>query len=518
MPSFVIYTEPTDPRVGVFVADAPTEEEAKKQIFAGQGKIVWSTNKPELDEPLLKSFGPLSQERARAHIKSLAGQFSTSGSVMLNKSLGTRLMEGGIEAGKKMALPVGGSVVGSILGPFVGFPRPLGSALGGGLGEITNQVLGITPRDFEQIWLAAATGMAGKMGAKALPKIGPTVDVSNLAKKLPGAGGAFTEIAGQQLRTMPMSIESGTQQILGNETIDSLYDLAKQGRFTSIPATNLRNMVARGLLTEKNAARFGLQFSGLKRILTKISSETKRGGKALSLQDIDLLRKRIGARIGRMAVDGEERNALRSLYKGIMDDLDAAAETSPNAAALLLANRVARREFAARDLGDFLEQKIFGAPRQDRLQTIRISALKKEIDNMLAGRPSRTFELFEGSLTRLELDEIKNVVDFWAENLPYLPPSPGVQFGSGPTVAAAGVGYVLGGGTGAGAMVTAKHLLTRGLMSRTGREAMVSLIARRQPINLTELGLLMIGTAARQRMQTPNLLERFQGPKLEANR
>ncbi|MGI9298571.1 MAG: hypothetical protein ACR2QC_11850 [Gammaproteobacteria bacterium] len=518
MARFVVTSEPNEPRQGVFVIDAPDEKTARNQVMRdGLGDVVWSTRKPTLNRDVLESFGPAAQVRVEKFITKLQGEFAGAGSVMLKEGPLSKMTRAAGELGKRSALPVGGGIVGGIVSPLFGVPSPLGSAAGGALGEAANQVLGITPFDVEQIILSGAVGGASQVAGRALP-VGPRVNVSPAVRRLPGASGAFTEIASEELRNVPQALEFGTQAILGNETIDSLFDFAlqQQGR-VPIPATNLRKMIARGLLTEKKATRFGLQFGQIKRILQKTSEQTQQGGKALTLEDTDLLRRRIGARIGRMAIDGEERNALRSLYRGIMDDLEEAATRQPGAAALVTAVKVARREFAARDFGDFLEQKIFGNPRGDGLRPIAIGRLKKEFDNMLAGRPSKTFELFEDSLTRQELDEIQSVINFWSDTLQPLPPPRGVQFGSGPTASAGATGFVLGGGPGAAGAVVAKNLLTLGLMSRNGRLALVNMIQNRQQINLTELGLAIAGTSARGMLpQGRQLMERFSAPQISA--
>ena len=523
MARFVITSAPNEPRQGVFVIDADDEETARTRVMRdGEGDVVWSVNQPELNEGLLRSFGPVAQRRTRQVINRLQGEFGGAGSVMLRERPVTRITRAARQFAGQAALPVAGGVVGGIVSPFMGVPSPVGSAVGGGLGEVANQVLGITPEDTEQIVLAMATSGAGRgVGSlRQFPRVGPRVDLSRGAQRIPGSAGAFTEMATEQLRNVPTGIEFGTQAILGDETIDSLFDLALSQRGGSaIQVTNLRQAIRQGLTTEQRARDFGLQFGSINRILRQTGEQARQGGGALALRDMELLRKRIGARIGRLSVDGEQRNALRSLYRGIMQDLEAASGRQPEAAALLTAVRVARREFAARDFADFLEQRVFGPPRADGLRPVAIGRLKREFDIMLEGRPSRSFELFEDSLTRPEIEEIQGIINLWSDTLRPLPPPPGTQFGSGPTAAAGGLGFLLGGGTGAAGAVVAKNLLTRGLMSPTGRRALRNLLERSQTINLAELGLLLGGTAARQQLSpSRQLLERFQAPQISAPR
>lgn len=521
MPRFLVLSEPNDPRQGVFSIEAKNRPIARQRVMQrAEGDVIWSTTQPQLNEELLRSFGPTARIRTREHIKQLLPS-PTSGSIMQQESFLTRAGRTAREIGKPAIAPTALSFGGGMVSPLFGVPAPIGAALGGMGGELINQVLDITEDDLQQIVLAGATGAAAKGASSVLPRIGPRVNVAGPVRRLPGSQGAFTQIAGQELRNQPGFIRLETSTILGDDTIDGLFDFAlrQRGR-TRIATPTLRQELQTGLAREGRGERLGVAFPRLRKLMQQSAQQVKRGGESLELRDLELLRKRVGARIGRMAVDDEQRNVLRGIYKSILDDLDASiAAGDPGAAALRTAVKVSRREFAARDLEDFLEQRIFGNPRADGLRPIAIGKLKREIDDIVAGRPSKTFSLFEGSLSMQEMDELQRVVDFWAANLDPLPPPSGVQFGSGPTVGAGAAGFLLGGGTeGAAAGVLTKGILTKALMSRSGRAALVDLISRRQPINLTELALLTLGNIGRQQAIAPRLLERFGPEKIESAR
>lgn len=484
----------------------------------------------EVDSPLFKRLPAPVQGKVRRHIQRL----QRSGVLQEHQRRTTtpvqRVLGTAGQMGQQAAIPTGFSAVGGVVSPFFGIASPVGSGIGGMTGEFINQQLGITDPNLMQIIMAGATGGAvrgaGRLGV--IPQVGPRVNLRPIARILPGSPGAFTEVAQEQLEGAVRGIERGTAIMLGDDTINDLFTFAtgtaagQQGRIR-IPVTNTRQALQQQLAVQGRAKKLGVGFQGLGTRMQTMARAIKRGQGRLELRDLDELRQSIGARIGRLSIDDRQRGILRTLYKGIMDDIDAGIQTGqPGAEALRQAVKASRREFAARDLGDFLEQRIFGNPRADGLRPIAIGKLKREIDAIKAGRPSRVFELFEGSLEPGELDEISRLVDFWSENLDPLPPPQGVQHGAGPTVTAGGAGLVLGGTTGFGVGVVGKQLLTMGLMSRSGRAALRNLIARRQPINLAELGLIMAGTVGRQQLSPQaigqQLMERFAPPRLERAR
>jgi hypothetical protein len=433
-------------------------------------------------------------------------QFAGQGSVVLPQpTLMQRLGTAAKEAGPSVV----GSVVGEMAGPFVGLPPQVGAGLGGALGEATAQLAGINPKNTAQVALAAAVPTGAKVATAMLPKVArleAAIPTQNLARRLPGSAAALSEMAREEIVELPGNIRAATAASLGGQTVDDLFALAKQTP-TPIPTGPLTLALTTVQEAEAVAARSGTQFGGkLRRLTTSLQQLADEGAQPLEV--LDTARRRLGALIG-TETNPELRGLYKTLYKGIMDSLDEAADAGvPGAAMLKRAVAAQRRYFAADDLEELINKPgMIGPPRPDGLREIRVGKMLDELDRAIAGAPSKNMRLFVDSFTgqagAQELAEIRDVLAFWSERVTPLPPARGVTYGSGPTVGLGAMGYLVGGAEGTAMAIGGQRALALLLSTRPGRAALKERLTQDFPISATELVLMAVGQEGRTRLGDP---------------
>lgn len=433
-------------------------------------------------------------------------QFAGQGSVVLPQPT---ILGQLTTMGKRAAPSILGAYTAEMAGPFVGLPPKVASALGGATGEAVGQVVRGEPLDYEQIALAGMVPGAAKGVTSSLPKVARlegAIPTEKLARRLPGSAAALSELARKEIGDLPGQIRARTAASLGGQSVDEVFALAQRSG-ALIPTEAIATSVQVVQDAEAVAAKSGTQFGGKLQRLVKSFQELAQE----PVQTIDVLdtaRRRLGALIGD-ETNTELRGLYKTLFKGVMDSIDEAADAGvPGATMLKQAVAAQRRYFAADDLEELITKRgIIGPPRPDGLREIRVGKMLDEVDRAIAGEPSKNMRLFVDSFTGQagadELAEIRDVLAFWNERVTALPPPRGAQFGSGRLIGAGGIGLLLGGAEGAGAMIAGERALSWLLSTRPGRAALKERLTSDFPISATELVLMAVGQEGRARLGSP---------------
>lgn len=465
-----------------------------------------------------------------ARAQSMANAEDAQASIMVNPSqplsaLPGRLMSGAGETlthlGKAAILPTALGAIGGVAAPFVPvagrMPQApmVGQALGGMAGEALNQYYGITSPSVEQIGMAGMPALAAKPLGRMAPLEAtiPQETMSKLVSRIPGGAPAIAEQAAEEIRARPGILRATTASMMGEgTTVNSLFGTAMEQN-PRILTTTLQRTVRELQPREASAAEGGLALGGkYQKVLDAMDTTlwpagaptiggVSQGGS--HLDQLELWRKRLGAMLEHTNyTNSEERGFLGKLYYGILDDYQRAADQGvAGAGELRLGIQMAKRQFGADDLEKMIEHVGFLTPRPDGIPDPRTGAMLRQLTMAERDEPSKTMQLFRDSVTPQEFDDIKGVLEFWNERKTALAPPRGAQYGSGQAFGLAGVGYAAGGMELASELVAGRWALTHLLMTDTGRAALRNLIARDQPISVTELTTLAMGQAAREYMQ-----------------
>lgn len=300
-------------------------------------------------------------------------------------------------------------------------------------------------------------------------------------KRLPGAAAALTDDAiarGRALleRLKPTELESlrGAAQALDN---------------LDVPLKNFQR-VARELQTKAAGLAPRLQPREAVTIANQLDDLVEATQtKALPLRQLRDNLQEIGAEVGRLRRATADRagltrnasanlNALRKVYKSVLDDLDALPADSPRVLTDL--RQALRNNFAALDLERVIEQNI-DTRSIDALQTINARSIRR------AWRKGRDSQFLQESFTPTQRAEI----DAWVNELTRLPalPTPrGVNAGSlmlgTRTLGAGGIATGVTGDPITGAMVggiaaLAPRAIAFGMTTRSGRAMLRAVLSER---------------------------------------
>jgi hypothetical protein len=341
-------------------------------------------------------------------------------------------VQAAVEQAPAAALPTAGALLGGTVGSVGG---PAGTAIGAGAGaaagEGANQALGITEPSVDSVILNGAIPMAGQL-------LGSSVNAAArfMGRRLPGATSTMHELVAEDLGKIPGMFRP-------TATADQLYSVVDKFN-AKVPMTNLQKMSGQ-LLSKEEQAAAGLKLPNVSKTAEGLAESAGLEG-GMPFQDIRVNLRRVGDKIRETReAGGEEHGAYKSLFKAMMDDLDAAVASGdpskPTVLALKAANMAAKREYAADEIGDLFTIKgggISPRPRPDGSEGVQVNfgrimkALKSNDD-------------LKRSLTPEEYDKIiKDVSTMWG-NTPNLPAVAGQDAGSKRTVQAAAVGGALGG-------------------------------------------------------------------------
>ncbi len=358
---------------------------------------------------------------------------------------------------KQAALPTIGSAGGMMLGAPGGPAGMLiGESAGGALGELTNQILGITEPSKTAIGLsAAAPGVA--RGAFALAREG----LRRGAKYLPGAGVAAQEQAVQAARQLPGKI---TVERPAEEIFD---EIASTGTNPLVPVSGLERAIAKLEAEEAKVSAASLKNKSITSMIEDFREVIRANQGGIPFEELRANLKRINAKVrDTRQADNELHGAYKLVRGGIQEDLGRAAQAgTPEAKLLGEANRAYRKESASEELGELVESAI--TTRSDGFVSLNPGRLLDKI---------RKDEYLQKSMDPSELAAIRDALHQMTQ-LPKLPAQAGAQFGSGRVVGRGAVGYAAMGELGAAAAAYGPQLIARALMTDRGRTTITRLMS-----------------------------------------
>lgn len=353
---------------------------------------------------------------------------------------------------------------------------------------------------------AGVADAAGSMGASALMGAAAS-GVNSAARKaapyvLPGAQDALLTQGLQDLKGTTDNL------LTGRPTSQQLYGVVDQmnPKVASLP--NLEKAATSIASNEATMEKFGLESKTLINTASSIKDTLAQPGGMDFQQARDILR-RIGQRIDdlrdplrRSTGSGEELGAMKQLYAGLLDDME--ARTPKASRALVAANQAAKREFAVGELNDVIDKGVKAVqgkgPESINFSTM-LNNLKSEI---------RKNELFADAFQPGELEKIEDTLKELSK-LPVSSAPRGANYGSGRVAGRGSIGGILGGAasyaaggdvsTGAAlggmANIAASQVISSALMTDTGRSFLLRLVRGQPGLLMSPRGLALVGAASR---------------------
>lgn len=334
---------------------------------------------------------------------------------------------------KTSALPTAGSIAvpaaaTALMGPANTPFIPLEQGFGSGLGEVANQLLGITEPSLKQIGIATVAPMAIGYGMNALRTL----------KSLPGAlNTAAPQMATNQIRSYRSAIHA--KDLFDQATAQGIKIPLNK---TTSALQEVENIMMDVTPAGRQAFEKVLNDTGLRDLATAP------GGISPSKMQ-NLLRE-----VGKLESKASREGGLEGFYLGkffgsLKDDLE-------NSGTQLLG---ARNAFKREAVLDDIEQAISNAMFIKKGQGLQTEFSPNKILNTLNKTDEGLGQFFSQSFSRSEQAEIKNLFGF-LNTIPSLQPGAGQQFGSGRfwqrashagagSGIGAGIGYAAGGPMGA---------------------------------------------------------------------
>jgi hypothetical protein len=411
------------------------------------------------------------------------------------------------DIGKKGILPTLGSAGLNYGGPYLPYVGPALAALppqaresiGSVLGTGANMALGIEEPSLSQLALSAVSPGATRKGAQVGTKL------------LPGAQAGRATGLLEEVQALPERLSQG----LTRETAGGLFDYAR--KVNPRVAMDQTRAHLDTLLASEAVQPQGLKFRSVEEISAGLQDMLKQsasqGGPPLA--QLDAWRQRIGAKID-VTKDTEEQRALKSLYGSLLGDLEAAAPQvgGEGAAALLKGIEQSRRVFSADDLKNIITDATSKERPVDGLQTVDFGRIKKTLE-----RPRTQEQTLLSDFLEQHPEEKAEIVslldDMNRRNVKLLPPA-GAMYGSGALGARAGGGYlaakainaaagteVLDPATTATAVGAGSLIVSRLMLTPTGRSFLKQMYAETGTLNVTQLLTQFGGQVTRANVGPP---------------
>jgi hypothetical protein len=299
----------------------------------------------------------------------------------------------------------------------------LAQAAASGGGEAVNQLVGISE--------PSATNLATQT---AVPLVmGPLVrtGVQRLARR---SSIAAHEVGVDRVRALDGLVRGP------GPSADDLYSIvSNQPGPIQIPMVNMRQTI-RGLFSQEALVAAGLKLDDFQRTAEDLRRMTRtrvtaagvvNPQGAMEFQAVRSNLKRVGEKI--RETTGEEQGAWKATWHAMMQDLEAAASagnpTQQAVQALKAANAQARREFAAREFAEILEQGGGLTSRADLGVMATGEPMLQVNANKIIGA-LRKSEDFRKSLPAADYDAVVADLADLAQKLPALPAYRGVNVGS----------------------------------------------------------------------------------------
>ncbi len=389
---------------------------------------------------------------------------------------------------KQGALPAIGATAGALS------PIPGGAGLGGGLGEMANQALGITEPSGTAIMMNGIAPGAGNVAGRGL---------RNLPRMIPGAGAAINELAAGQAAQIPQKVGpertlEGIMKLVGlkNPKVDTsviqealmakapelaanpemkvsqvLYsiadDLAKNsGGPIRVDSGKLREAASK--LLSKEAKMGSATASPEIRALAEEFDGLTKGGTGVPFDVLHARLQRLNGQVG--GAKGEDLGAYKLLIGAIEDDIEytvkTAADGLPAAQAFRTAQAAWKKEKGEEAVRD-LVTRATTTRESDELVKFNRGTITKALDN-----DKRLQKLLGPEVVKFIKEDLSNIGIITG-----LPPGPGQHFGSGRNIIGASAGALYGayGGGPSGAMQlgaavpVAMELISKVAMTSTGR-------------------------------------------------
>jgi len=389
--------------------------------------------------------------------------------------------------------------------------------------EVGFQKTGLSEESTSRIVGASAAPLVGNLGMSVVKK-----GLGALVKRLPGAAAAQNEIAVNTVKTLE-------DQVMPLASATALFNQAKQFGAGKLSigmkntaqeildiARNVGTLSSGGQREVRKAARYA---QGL---FEKIQEQ---GG---TLPYDDLVNERIvisnliAKTGGKAGDDPVVRPIYKRLYRGIMNDLEVAAQSKTvqgrASAKMLLALKADRKEKAAADLADMM-QKGFGNVRKDvPIQEFNAGKVIKNIQNIMKRAKSKkakaSDKLFVESFERGELEDVLNTLHS-LRGIPRMGPDLGEQagflkLGLRSSVIFGGTFGASGNAQLAGALVAGaeslRWVIAKALTSRPGRSLLRKLLESNRGIMNSKTGaILFAGLAGANPEETAQAGEAIQG-------
>lgn len=396
-----------------------------------------------------------------------------------------------MDVGKAMVMPTAGAMVGRKLGSPLGMPGQMaGESIGAVVGTGANMAAGLQPPSLWDMGQAALSPLMGRVAGG----LGRETAVLG-AKMLPGSAAARHEIAKTTMDAIPDLVRPGTPS-------GALYKLVEdKAANVFINPQNLRNAVD-DLIAHEAKIMPGLKDTTRQSMLSAIAGEVADPAKTMPFVDYWANVKRIGEKVGALQTSGGEAlGAAKVLYRAAQADLAAAESAYPM---LRSANDAFKRELAAESLEKVVKTQGV-LQRQDGLVQLKPQAIRKWLANPANADEVKMISKDELSAIHATLTKI--------EKLPVIPPPTGVMHGSGPFLARAAGGGLLGtavggpsgGAVGAMAATLGSQLVSRALMTDIGRKALMKVLDRGAFLDYPHIAALAVainaGTKAQAREQ-----------------
>jgi hypothetical protein len=388
---------------------------------------------------------------------------------------------------KQGALPAIGATIGALS------PVPGGAAMGGGLGEMVNQAVGITEPSGMAILMNGIAPAGGNIAGRAM---------RNLPRAIPGAGAAVNELAAQQGAQIPQKIgpertlegimklvslknpkaDTGAvqqalmgqmDQLLKNpekKVSQVLYevadDLAKQaGGPIRVDSMTIREATAK--LLNKEAKMGSATASPEIKALAEEFNDLTKGGTGVPFDVLYARLQRLNGQVG--GAKGEDQGAYKLLIGAIEDDIEHAVKSSadnmPAAQAFRTAQAAWQKEKGQKTVLDIINRATTERASDGMVQFNRGTVQK-------ALKDERLQKLLGPEAVKFIKEDLSNM-----GIITKLPPGPGEHFGSGRNIIGASAGALYGayGGGPSGAMQlgaavpVAMELISKAAMTSTGR-------------------------------------------------
>lgn len=325
-----------------------TDADAEPQAPAEPASNKLSADQIEALGRLAQRRGELDPER-RAMVEALAPEYNiplppVQGFSQVKNPRREQMSDVG-EAARVSALPMGGQLVGGLIGLTLGGPpgEMVGQSIGGIAGLAGNHMLGISRPDSTD---AALTGAAPVMG-KLATVLG--------RKAIPGHAAAEQQIGAELIRDTPKLLPGDAA------STKAAYDKVAAMGSPTMPVPSLTKMVTDLSSVEAVAKKYGGSNPTIRRATIDAAKTLQASGGNMPFSDVAIMLKRYREKVSGLETQGGEAfGAYKALRKSLFDDMATAeaqgTSAGQNAVALKEAMKAAKQSIAKDEFTEMLEK------------------------------------------------------------------------------------------------------------------------------------------------------------------